>query len=102
MLFRHLPGRASNRPHPLARRGAQPPPPPARAPRLLPAPSAARAPSSPPGSDDDEPVGGDPTVQDGLAAMLRLQIGAEEVKELVAREEEKLIASAEKVSGDDE
>lgn len=45
----------------------------------------------------DAPHPGDAKVQDNLAAMLRLQIGAEEVKDLVAREEEKLIASAERV-----
>ena len=52
---------------------------------------------SSPGDDDAPASDGDPKVQDNLAAMLRLQIGAEEVKELVAREEEKLIASAERV-----
>jgi len=99
-MLRTLPGHATRgwapapaRPRPRAR--ARP------APRTPPLSAFPPASSSSP-NDPDTPVPGDPSVQDGLAAMLRLRIGAEEVKELVAREEEKLIASAEKVRYDRE
>lgn len=49
--------------------------------------------ASPP-SDKNE---GDEIVQETLAEMIRLQVGAEEVKEFVEKESEKLRESAEKV-----
>lgn len=42
---------------------------------------------------------GDEVVQETLAEMIRLQVGAEEVKEFVEKESDKLRESAEKVKG---
>lgn len=57
-----------------------------------------RAFASPPSS----PSEGDEVVQETLAEMIRLQVGAEEVKEFVEQESEKLRESAEKVGREDE
>ena len=57
-----------------------------------------RAFASPPSPSNE----GDEVVQETLAEMIRLQVGAEEVKEFVEQESEKLRESAEKVGREDD